>query len=59
MLIDGGRAIHPYRFVSLVNTVEGVVSENGKNRTLSTAKKLVMDRHATVAGRACPLLSCP
>ena len=37
----------------------GVVSENGKNRTLSTAKKLVMDRHATVAGRACPLLSCP
>ena len=22
MLIDGGRAIHPYRFVSLVNTVE-------------------------------------
>ena len=36
-----------------------VVSENGKNRTLSTAKKLVMDRHATVAGRACPLLSCP
>ncbi|EDR2577976.1 transposase [Salmonella enterica subsp. enterica] len=39
--------------------VLGVVSENGKNRTLSTAKKLVMDRHATVAGRACPLLSCP
>lgn len=38
---------------------QGVVSENGKNRTLSTAKKLVMDRHATVAGRACPLLSCP
>ncbi len=46
-------------FLTSLGVVLGVVSENGKNRTLSTAKKLVMDRHATVAGRACPLLSCP